>query len=42
MIKRLATALGRRLAHYLNYPARRYEPFAISDPGKLASVLPMI
>ena len=39
MIKRLATALGRRLAHYLNYPARRYEPFAVSDPGKLASVL---
>jgi hypothetical protein len=39
MIKRLASVLGRRLAHYLNYPNRRYEPFAISDPGKLASVL---
>jgi len=39
MIKRLTTALGRRLARYLNFPARRYEPFAITDPGKLASIL---
>ena len=39
MIKRPATALGRWLAHYLNYPNLRYEPFAISDPGKFASVL---
>lgn len=39
MIKRLANAIGRRLAHYLNRPRRRYESFAISDPVKLASVL---
>ena len=39
MIKRLTDALGRRLAHYLNHPNRRYEPFAISEPGRLAAVL---
>lgn len=39
MIKRLTTALGRWLAHYLNYTNRRYEPFAISNPERLASVL---
>ena len=39
MIKKLARAAGRRLAHYLNQPIRRYEPFAISDPAKLAAVL---
>ena len=39
MIKRLSTALGHRLAHYLNQPNRRYETFAISDPVKLAAVL---
>jgi hypothetical protein len=31
--------LGRALAHYLNQPIRRYEPFAVSDPAKLAAVL---
>ena len=39
MIKRIATALGRGLAHYLSQPIRRYEPFAISNPRKLATVL---
>ncbi len=39
MIKRLATALGRRLARYLNQPIRRYQTFAISDPDKLAEIL---
>ncbi len=39
MIKRLATALGRRLARYLNQPIRRYQAFAISDPGSLAEIL---
>lgn len=39
MSKRLATALGRRLAHYLSRPRRGYEPFAISDPGRLAATL---
>lgn len=36
---RLVTTVGRLLAHYLNHPLRRYEPFAISDPDKLATVL---
>lgn len=31
--------LGRRLAAYLNAPIRAYEPFAISDPERLAAVL---
>ncbi len=39
MIKHLATALGRKLAHYLNHPSRHYETFAISDPEKLATIL---
>lgn len=39
MIKRLITAIGRRLAHYLNHPSQRYETFAISDPARLAAVL---
>lgn len=39
MIERLAASLGRALAHYLNRPIRRYEPFAITDPAKLAAVL---
>lgn len=30
---------GRALAHYLNRPIRGYEPFAISDPAKLAEFL---
>ena len=33
------SALGRWLARYLNKPVRGYEPFAISDPEKLARVL---
>lgn len=39
MIKRLANALGRRLAHYLNKPKRAYQTFAVSDPHRLAEVL---
>lgn len=39
MFKRLAVAVGQRLAHYLTRPIRRYEPFAISDPEKLAAIL---
>jgi len=39
MFKRSATALGRKLARYLSRPIKSYEPFAISDPGKLAAVL---
>jgi len=31
--------LGRRLAHYLNQPARGYEVFAVSAPQALAGVL---
>jgi hypothetical protein len=30
---------GDRLARYLNQPIRRYEPFAISDPQRLAAAL---
>lgn len=39
MIGRFATALGRGLARYLSRPIRRYEPFAVSNPVRLASVL---
>lgn len=39
MIARLAAALGRALARYLGRPIRRYEPFAVSDPAKLAAIL---
>ena len=39
MIARLAAALGRGLARYLSQPIRRYEPFAVSDPVKLAAIL---
>ncbi len=39
MITRLAAALGRGLARYLSQPIRRYEPFAVSDPAKLAAIL---
>lgn len=39
MIARLATALGRSIAHYLNQPIKGYEPFAIADPAKLVKVL---
>jgi hypothetical protein len=39
LFKHLTARLGRRLAHYLNQPNRRYEPFAISDPARLAAVL---
>ena len=39
MIKRLAAVMGRRLAHFLNSPIGGYEPFAVSDPEKLAAVL---
>jgi permuted papain-like amidase YaeF/Yiix C92 family enzyme len=38
-MKRLAGLLGQRLARYLNQPIRRYEPFAVSDPQRLAAVL---
>jgi hypothetical protein len=31
--------LGGALAHYLSQPVRGYEPFAVTDPAKLASVL---
>jgi hypothetical protein len=39
VINSLSTAVGRRLAHYLNRPRRRYESFAICDQEQLASVL---
>jgi hypothetical protein len=39
MIRRLGAALGRGLARYLSRPIRWYEPFAISDPAKLALIL---
>lgn len=39
LIKRVAAAIGRGLAKYLTQPIRRYEPFAISDPRKLAAML---
>jgi len=39
MMKRIATGLGQRLAHYLNQPIRRYEPFDSSDPARVAAVL---
>lgn len=39
MIKRTCSWLGHRLAQYLNQPIRRYEPFAISDPQRLAAAL---
>lgn len=39
MIQRLASLFGRRLARYLNTPIRHYEPFAISDPERLAAAL---
>jgi len=39
MMKRIANGLGQRLAHYLNQPIRRYEPFDISDPARVAAVL---
>lgn len=39
MVSRLASAPGRWLAHYLSQPIRRYQAFAVSDPGKLAGVL---
>lgn len=39
MMKRLASWLGHRLAQYLNQPIKRYEPFAISDPPRLAAAL---
>lgn len=39
MMKRLASWLGHRLAQYLNQPIKRYEPFAISDPQRLAAAL---
>ena len=39
MLRKLTVALGHRLAHYLTRPIRGYEPFAISDPEKLAAML---
>lgn len=39
MIDRLSTALGRAIGHYLNQPVRGYEPFAITDSARLATVL---
>ncbi len=39
MIKRVFSALGRALARYLNEPIRRYEPFAVTDPQLLGTVL---
>jgi cell wall-associated NlpC family hydrolase len=39
MMKRIANRLGQGLAHYLNQPISRYEPFDISDPARVASVL---
>ena len=39
MMKRIATGLGQRLAHYLNQPIRRYETFDSSDPARVAAVL---
>jgi len=39
MIERTCRWLGRRLARYLNQPIRRYEPFAVSDPQRLAAAL---
>lgn len=39
MIQWLIRPIGRVLARYLNQPIRRYEPFAITDPHKLAAVL---
>jgi hypothetical protein len=35
----MGNAVGRALAHYLNQPIKGYEPFAVSDPAKLAAVL---
>lgn len=35
----MGNAISRALAHYLNQPIKGYEPFAISDPAKLAEVL---
>ncbi len=39
MIAPCARALGRGLARYLNAPVRGYQPFAITDPARLAAVL---
>lgn len=39
MTNRIASWLGHRLARYLNHPIKRYEPFAISDPQRLAAAL---
>ncbi len=39
MMTQTRSWLGHRLARYLNRPIRRYEPFAISDPQRLAAAL---
>ena len=39
MFKHFAKAVGQWLAQYLNRPIRRYEPFNIIDPARLAEVL---
>ncbi|MBA3562584.1 MAG: hypothetical protein H0W33_00955 [Gammaproteobacteria bacterium] len=39
LIERAFRLLGRALAHYLSEPVHGYEPFAITDPAKLAAVL---
>ena len=35
----IAAGIGRRLAHDLNQPIRRYEPFDISASERIAAVL---
>ncbi len=39
MIQSVLNAVGRWLAGYLNKPIKGYQPFAITDPAKLAAVL---
>ena len=38
-MNRFAVSVDRRLAAYLSQPIKRYEPFAISDPQRLAATL---
>ncbi|MBA3562583.1 MAG: lipo-like protein [Gammaproteobacteria bacterium] len=39
LTQRALGVLGRALAHYISQPVHGYEPFAITDPAKLAAVL---
>lgn len=39
MLKTLFAAVGKRLAEYLNQPARNYVPLTTNDPDKLAAAL---